>query len=448
MSAATASAKGLALRTAQVAGLLLVFALMIVAIRLAPQPYGTPTTIAAVGFLLLGGLLTSALCEIVGLPHLTGYLLAGVLAGPHVLQLIEHDTVEQLSLVNTLALALIALAGGAELHAGTLKRLLRSLAWNNWTQAGLVLLATGAVFYTFSGPLVFGDALGWRGLLAASALWGVLAISRSPSATLAILSQTRAREPLTTFSLAFVMSSDVIVILTLTLTMVFARPLMDPSASLSFEELGALGHEIVGSVALGTTIGLILAAYLRLIGSQLLLVLIALGFGVTEGLRYLHFDPLLTFLVAGFVVQNLSNQGEKLLHAIEETGSVVFVVFFATAGAHLDLPLLRAMWPAALALAAVRAVTTIIAHRVGSRLARDEPVVQRWGWASLVSQAGLTLGLSVVIERSFPALGTAFRSLVIATVALNEVIGPVLFKLALDRSRETQARPSLLPGPP
>src|SRR5690606_4753676 len=204
-----------------------------------------------------------------------------------------------------------------------------------------------------------GDALGWRGLLAASALWGVLAISRSPSATLAILSQTRAREPLTTFSLAFVMSSDVIVILTLTLTMVFAQPLMDPSASLSFEELGALGHEIVGSVALGTTIGLILAAYLRLIGSQLLLVLIALGFGVTEGLRYLHFDPLLTFLVAGFVVQNLSNQGEKLLHAIEETGSVVFVVFFATAGAHLDLPLLRAMWPAALALAAVRAVTTI-----------------------------------------------------------------------------------------
>ena len=55
----------------------------------------------------------------------------------------------------------------------------------------------------------------------------------------------------------------------------------------------------------------------------------------------------------------------------------------------------------------------------------------------LVSQAGLALGLSVLVEREFPTLGVGFRALSIAMVALNEMFGPILFKLALDRAGET-----------
>jgi hypothetical protein len=112
------------------------------------------------------------------------------------------------------------------------------------------------------------------------------------------------------------------------------------------------------------------------------------------------------------------------------------VVFFATAGAHLDLHLLAQIWPIALTLAVTRAGMTIIGQRVSSHFAGDGPLLRRWGWASLISQAGLTLGLSVVIEAAFPSLGSSFRSLVIATVAINEVVGPVVFKLALDRAQD------------
>ena len=64
--------------------------------------------------------------------------------------------------------------------------------------------------------------------------------------------------------------------------------------------------------------------------------------------------------------------------------------------------------------------------------------MQRWGAAPLISQAGLTLGLSVVIEKAFPQFGVGFRSLAIATVAINEFIGPILFKIALDRNGESR----------
>jgi Kef-type K+ transport system membrane component KefB len=193
----------------------------------------------------------------------------------------------------------------------------------------------------------------------------------------------------------------------------------------------------VGSVSLGICLGLLLIAYVRLIGRQLLLVLLILGFVVTDALRYVRFDPLLAFLTAGFVVRNLSDQGAKLLLAVSRMRGIVFVVFFATAGAHLDLPLLTKLWPVAVVFCAVRFAATLGASVVARRLGRDEPIVRRFGWAPLISQAGLTLALSHTIEREFPPIAAGFRALVIVTVAMNEVVGPILFKYALERCRET-----------
>src|SRR5690606_31986284 len=217
------------------------------------------------------------------------------------------------------------------------------------------------------------------------------------------------------------------------------------SSDVSLAELVVLGHEILGSVTVGTSLGLGLALYLRLFGRQILLLILGLAYVAGEAIGYLRFDPLLTFLIAGFVVRNFSRQGPLLLSSVERTGSVVFVLFFATAGAHLDVPLLLRLWPTALLLCAARMVATFVAQAWASRQALDPPVVRRWGFAPLVSQAGLTLGLSVVIERTFPQFGAGLRSLVIATVAVNELVGPILFKFALDRTGETGTRISIPP---
>jgi len=394
-------------------------------------------TTAAVGLLLLVGVLMSEVLDLIHLPHLTGYLAAGALAGPHLLHMVDHETVGKLSQVNTLALTLIALAGGLELRLDTLREVKKTLIRATIVQSSLGLVGGVAVFLLARPFIPFLLAVPMSAAFGISLLWGVLAISRSPSAVLAILSQTRASGPLTRFSLAFVMSSDIVVVLCMAGAMVVARPLIEPGAAVSLQSFEALGHEIYGSICVGTTLGVLLAMYLRFIGGYLILILVLFGFGFSEGVNYLHLDPLLTFLTAGFVVQNFSSSGDRLLHAIEETGAIVFVVFFATAGAHLDLPLLRTMWPVALVLCGSRALITFGCHWLSSRWANDTPVLRRWGWSSLMSQAGLTLGLSLVVERLYPEFGTPFRSLVVATVAMNEVMGPILFKMGLDQSGES-----------
>ena len=392
--------------------------------------------LAAVGFFLLAGTLASSLLEVVRLPHLTGFLLVGIVAGPHVLHAVDSQTVGSLSVANALALSLIALAGGAELRVASLRRGLRSLAWATLVQNGLVLLLVPLAFVLARDLVPFTRGMGTGALAAVAMLWGVVALTRSPSAVMGILSQTRPAGRLTDFTVGFVMTSDVVVVVVLALVVTACRPLLEPGAAFSLSAFGALGHELLGSVAIGTTLGLALAAYLRFVKRQIVLVLLAIGLVLVEVIGYLRFEWLLTFLTAGFVVQNLSRQGAGLLHAIEGTGEIVYVVFFATAGAHLDLPLVGQLWPAALLFFAVRAGAAVVGARLSGALSGDPPLLRRWGWAGLVSQAGLALGIAARLATEFPSFGAEFGALAVATVALNELVGPVLFKTSLDRAGE------------
>ena len=436
MSAAVAR-RGPSTRVLQVAALAASFALLWSTKHMTAEG----ATVAALGLFLVGGTLASELVEALRIPHLTAYLAVGVIAGPHVLDVVKHDSVESLQSINGLALALIAFAGGAELRLDMLKESLRSLAWTTVMQCFAVLVVMSLVFAAASPLVPFAHGHGLAFLIGISLIEGVMGITRSPAAVLAILSQTRAQGKIANFTLAFVMLSDVVVIVLAAAVISLTKPLVEPSGAFSMAAIDHLGHEILGSIALGTTLGLVIVAYLKWVEKSFLVVLCALGFGFTEVIRYLGFEALLTFLVAGFLVQNLSKQGGKLLHAIEDMGSVVYVLFFATAGADLDLPLLRRLWPAALILFAGRLVVTFGANAASTRLAKDPPILRRWGWTGLVSQAGVALGIASSIERANPSFGSAFKALAVATIAMNELFGPIFFKLALDSTGESASAP-------
>jgi len=430
-----------ATRVAQLFGLAVCCGIVYVAKRLAPQHGGAVDLITPVALFLMGGTLAGELLEPLRIPHLTAYLGIGIVSGPYVLQLVSHAGVEALGPVNGLALALIAFGGGAELRVTSLRRGARTLAWATFSQCIAVLLGATLLFAALSPIIPFARGGGVALTLGIALMWGAVSITRSPSAALGILAQTRARGPVADFTLAFVMLSDLVVLILAAAAITLVRPLVEAGASFSGEALQHLWREILGSVSLGTTLGLLTIAYMRFIHRQLVLVLVALGFGFTEVIGYLGFEPLLTFLVAGFLVQNMSPYGDELAHKVEDLGSVVYVLFFAIAGAELDLRLLAELWPIAIALFLGRVGLTVGANRLSTRLAGDVPALRRWGWTGLVSQAGIALGLAVTVERTYPRFGAGFKALGVATVALNEMIGPIMFKLALDRIGESSSAP-------
>ena len=80
--AAAEGPRGAGTRLIQAASLALAFMLLYCATRVVPEIHEGVGIIAAVGFLLLAGTLMSQLVEAIRVPHLTGYLLAGIIAGP------------------------------------------------------------------------------------------------------------------------------------------------------------------------------------------------------------------------------------------------------------------------------------------------------------------------------------------------------------------------------
>ena len=56
-----------------------------------------------------------------------------------------------------------------------------------------------------------------------------------------------------------------------------------------------------------------------------------------------------------------------------------------------------------------------------------------------IGQAGIALGLGIIIEKSLPEqYGKFFLTILISTVIINEMVGPILLKLTFEKTKETR----------
>jgi hypothetical protein len=94
----------------------------------------------------------------------------------------------------------------------------------------------------------------------------------------------------------------------------------------------------------------------------------------------------------------------------------------------------------AVALAAARMLFMLVGCKTAAHLAADPPKFGKYSWLGFITQAGLSIALALQIEPAFPHWGEKLASLLIATVAINQLLGPVMFKLALTRAGETRPR--------
>jgi Kef-type K+ transport system membrane component KefB len=148
------------------------------------------------------------------------------------------------------------------------------------------------------------------------------------------------------------------------------------------------------------------------------------------------YHPLLICLVAGFLVENFSPHGDRFIQAIEKTSLPVFVVFFAISGASLNIDALRSSWVLALICVCWRALLKFVGTYTGASLVKEEHRVRTLSWAGFISQAGVALGLAILVEENFPQWEGLFLSLVIAIIAINQIIGPVLLQKLLIKVQE------------
>ncbi len=411
------------------------------------QPLGTPgfgsESLLTFGFLILGAYAAGELAATIGIPQLVGYLLAGVVFGPYALRTVPAAAVADLAPVSSLAIALIAFLAGAELRweeirtrGGIIFRILAS-------ELGLTLVVITALLAAFHNYVPFLAGTSAREVIAFSLVFASIAVVHSPAVAMALLTETRARGPVARTSLGLVLLSDVVIVLLLIGTLTLAQVLVPPHGpNIPALTLRGVAWEIGGAGVVGAAIGGLVALYLRVLRRELFLFAIIVAFFGSEIARLFHVEPLLTLIVAGFVAQNVSvsAHADALRHAMERAAEPVFVVFFALAGADIVLPDLARFWPLVLPLAAVRGASMWAGTRLGIRWARVEgnegDMLRRHAWTGLIPQAGVAIGLAATVAATYPARGGQIRTLFLALVALNQLVGPILFRRALARSGE------------
>lgn len=402
-----------------------------------PEVPGMRPTALALGFALIAAALVGALFEKIRLPRVSGYLIFGLVCGPYLANIITRPMARDLQIVNGLAIALIALIAGLELNYARLRPRLEAI-----TKFGAVTLL---VMYAALLPIawlawpwlpIYPEASGLTRVALAIVVTTVV-VSFSPTVTIAVIADTRSRGPLSEMVLAVVVITDLALIVFFTLSMQFLRWGSGAALATDVSMLARLSWEIFGSMAFGAVLGAAFALYLRYVGRELTVVLLALCVLLSELGRFMQFEPLLAALAAGLIVENIAPpSGESLKDAVERSAMPVLVLFFAAAGASLHLDAIAAIGLTAAAVSAIRLGTIRAAASVAARVSGVPRESGDLVWMGLVSQAGVTLGLTILVASEFPAWGLHLQSLMVALIAMHELIGPVLFRAALARAGE------------
>ncbi|MBN2288862.1 MAG: cation:proton antiporter [Candidatus Glassbacteria bacterium] len=391
------------------------------------------------GFLLLAGFVLGKLGIYARLPGITGYLLAGVAFGPSCLGILGRQAVDSLTLINSFALTLIALTAGGEVNLSKVRERIHSYGWITAGQTVVtflgVMLAMAVALHFLPGRFPAGPA----GLFVVSALLAVIALANSPSSTVAVIVESGARGHMSQLVLGITILKDILVILAFAVMITVGTALLGKGAAGGSEHLVALvAWELAGSILFGVLLGFGIISYIKYVGAELPVFIIAVSFLSYELSSLLHLHALLVCMTAGLAVNNLSGRGREFIRAVEKGSLPVYVVFFAIAGADLDFSVLSGAWRLVLVLVASRFFFTWLGTVCGSLLAREEPVICRNVWMGFITQAGVSLGLAVAVAGTFSQWGEVFRNVVVGSIAVFQLIGPVLFKFSLIRAGEIQ----------
>jgi len=390
-----------------------------------------------VGFVLLASSVSGAAAAEVGVPRITGYILVGILAGPSLVGLLPASAMEDLRLIDDFALALIAMLAGGELRIGSLRPHAKTVALATLMVTAVVWVGVAVLLMALRPFVPFLAEVPWTVGLGVALLLGIWSANSSPDLTVAVIEEARVHGPFTEVILGVTIVKDVLVIFLFTLTLALVTPLVDPSQPFSSHALVDLAREVGGALVLGSAAGWVFSQYLGQEGdrnrSPLATFLFAYMMVVVA--RELHVELLLAGVAAGFVIENLSPAGDRMIQGIRSVAVVIFAFFFAIAGATLDLGSVVRFGPVALTVLLARVALTRWGARRGMMWAGADPDVQARAWQGLISQGGVSLGLVLLIRDAFPHLGEGVVALAMAVILGNILAGPVLLGRALRASR-------------
>jgi Kef-type K+ transport system membrane component KefB len=420
------------------------------------------------GVVAIAGFYFGRAARIARLPSLIGFMVLVVVLGPSVVGAFNQDNLATLSFITELALGFVAFSIGAELNLRALRHLGKGIV-------SIIIAESFAAFFIVAA-VVYLLTRSWTAAL----LFGAVAPASAPAGTVAVIQETRAKGSLTTALYAVVGFDDGLAILIFGFAAALAKKILlgnvlgvEGAGESVLAAMGPPALEILGSLAVGAALGFVFSVLVRRLtaGRDMLIMAFGTVLAATGLSIHLGLSLILTNMAAGFVLANTRREGlvRRATDPLREIMPLLFILFFCLAGAHLRLSELPKLGIVGAAYVLARSAGLIGGSRLGGVLGRIDDKIRKWIGLGILSQAGVAIGLSLMISSEFSELGAspevvtavgrfaarnpeasgliydplvigaAIITVITATSIVFEIVGPILTKIALTRAGEAGA---------
>lgn len=380
-----------------------------------------------ISIVLLVGVIGGRVAKIFKLPNVSGYLVAGLLLGPSFLKLVSGQDIESFSVISELALAIIAFSIGNEFVVKDMLKLGKSIVIITLVEViGAVLIVFAVMFYVFNQPFAF------------SIVIASMSAATAPAATLLVIKQFKAYGPLTKTILPVVALDDVFGIIMFGVAMSLAVISTNGQKFSLLKMIIGPTVEIGGSILLGLALGIVLVILVkRSKGRDELQAITLVAIGIATGVsNVLGLSPLLTNILMGATLVNMLQKSKRVFDSVNDFVTPVYVLFFTLAGAGLDLSVLLQVGALGVGYVIARASGKILGAWVGAKAVKADPAVTKNLGYALLPQGGISIGLLVLVRSQLPAYYTTISTIIMFSVLIYEVSGPIFAKLAIQKAGE------------
>lgn len=391
----------------------------------------------SLGTAILIGLIFNRIVKKLGLPNVTGYLVAGVLIGPSVMQIIPANFISSMTLLVNVALGFIAFSIGGEFRISKIRKIGKSVMVITLFQAIITTLAVDI------GLLILIPILNIKPAVAIAL--GAIATATAPAATLMIVHQYNAKGRVTDILMPVVALDDAIGLMVFSVSLAIAKLTVSPDgisiASMLLEPL----FEIVVSLLVGAIIGTVLTfglGFFRSRNNRLTSIICAVFLGTSLASLF-HLSSLLLCMAIGAVMANFYNESEKMIDLTEHWTPAIFLLFFVISGAELDLKVIPTVGLLGVAYLVFRSAGKYFGARLGAASVHETPEVRKYLGVALLPQAGVAIGMSQIVVEEFkllgmPEIGVQIRAVVLCATLVYELVGPLLTKMVLTKAGEIE----------
>lgn len=387
-----------------------------------------PSEFLLFGLVLLAGLIGGRLASLTRvMPVITGYILVGFICGPGGFNLITESLLNDMRVFVDISLGLILFDLGRRID-------LRWLVSEKWllatglVESALTFVLLTLMFVVFDVPWV------------QAAVAGAVGVATSAAVVMRVASDVASEGPVTRRAFSLVAINNMVAVLLFTTLAPFVH--LENSVVLADALLHPL-YLIAGSVFLGAGLFQLLVTISRWLQRTnteqfvLQLAMIVAAVGLAE---MLHLSVLLTLLTLGLMARNVHPHRRLPVVEFGDVAQIFFVVLFVMTGASLKLADFSTVAWLALVFVIVRFVAKalpIFAFGTFSKLSLRQRTALSLSLTPLAGlAAGMTLMLGDLSGNDNPALSSLAGTVLLASVTLMQLAGPVAARFAFTYANE------------